>query len=61
MPVLYANPGSYVPVNGTFIKQNDFTSNLTVTNNLYSIKYRANGGGRDSYIHNNNGGLMSHE
>jgi len=61
MPTLYANPGSYVPKNGTFFKPNEETNNLTITHNLNDIHYRANGSGRDGYIYLNNGGLMSHD
>ena len=61
MTSFYGNPGGYVPAKGTFFKKNDVNNNLTITNNLYDIKYRADGSGRDSYIHHANGGLMSHQ
>ena len=43
-----------------FEKSNNVSSNLTLTNNLYDLRYRSDGSGRDHYITHNNGGMMSH-
>ena len=57
MSASIANPGSYVPIKGSFIKANNSNSNLSITRNIRDLKYRTNGGGRDTYIYDNNGGM----
>lgn len=54
------NFGSYVPQNGSFQPSRNETNNLTITSDLYSIRYRSDGMGRDSYVYHNNGGLMNY-
>lgn len=61
MPTLYGNPGSYVPIKSSFTKEHNVNNNMTLTHNLHDLMYRSNGGGRDSYIYSNNGGIMSHD
>lgn len=60
MSGLHGNPGSYVPMSGTFTKANNVSNNLTLQTNLHDTHYRSNGF-RDSYIMHNNGGFMTHE
>jgi hypothetical protein len=57
MSASFGNPGSYVPIRGTFFKKHDSNTNLSITRNIRDLKYKTNGGGRDSYIYDNNGGM----
>jgi len=46
------------------LPQNNFDQSGVLTSsqftrNLYDLKYRGNGSGRDSYIYENNGGFSS--
>lgn len=45
------NPGGYVPIKGSFSATRNETNNLTLTKDLYSIRYRSDGKGRDTYIY----------
>jgi hypothetical protein len=50
---------SYAPKAGVLEPTKNHTSNLTVSGNIYDIRYRSNGSGRDGYIHFNNGGMTA--
>ena len=49
-----------VPVSGLIDPGKNVNNNLTLTHNLRDLRYRADGTGRDSYVHHANGGIMSH-
>jgi hypothetical protein len=50
---------SYAPKAGVLEPTKNHTSNLTLSGNIHDIRYRSNGGGRDGYIHFNNGGMTA--
>ena len=50
-------PNNGLPQN--YFDQSGTLSSSQFTRNLYDLKYRGNGTGRDSYIYENNGGFST--
>ena len=50
-----------MPLSGLIDPGKNVNNNLTLTHNLRDLRYRADGTGRDSYVHHANGGIMSHQ